>query len=81
MHCHRSPSSTYHTHAHQTHLTHPSHIRFVQGWDEVCIEQLARAERVLPPGAAGAVLTTYPEGYEGEGAAASLPPDPQSVIM
>ncbi|KAG2425670.1 hypothetical protein HXX76_013512 [Chlamydomonas incerta] len=48
-----------------------SHMRMVPGWDELCIQQLAAAEAAAERGKA--VLSTYPLGYSGEGAAAACP--------
>ncbi|KAI8476494.1 MAG: GlcNAc-domain-containing protein [Monoraphidium minutum] len=52
-----------------------SHMRFVEGWDELCIRQLQQAEAVSTFGrrARGAVLSAYPPGYDGEDAAAVAP--------
>ena len=44
-------------------VSHP--CRYVSGWDTVCLDQLWRTERLLPPGAVGAVLSTYPAGEGG----------------
>ncbi|GLC55882.1 hypothetical protein PLESTB_001039600 [Pleodorina starrii] len=48
-----------------------SHMRMVSGWDTLCVRQLAAAEAASPTGKA--VLSTYPLGYSGSGAAASVP--------
>eukprot|EP00198_Chlamydomonas_reinhardtii_P013074 XP_001702411.1 predicted protein [Chlamydomonas reinhardtii] len=48
----------------------------VPGWDELCIQQLAEAEALAERGKA--VLSTYPLGYSGDGAAASCP-DPATA--
>lgn len=50
-----------------------SHTRFVDGWDTELQSMLADAERMSEHGKA--VISTYPPGYEREGASASLPPD------
>lgn len=48
-----------------------SHMRFVQGWDTLLLEQLHAAEAQSSCGKA--VLSTYPVGYEGEGPAGDVP--------
>ncbi|EFJ43296.1 hypothetical protein VOLCADRAFT_96541 [Volvox carteri f. nagariensis] len=48
-----------------------SHMRMIRGWDTACIQQLEAAEKMSTTGKA--VLSTYPLGYSGAGAAASVP--------
>ena len=92
--------------------------RFVQGWDELCIQQLLAAEAAeaaetgrpgsgpnvtsgaggrpgvgpdvtSPPGRPSSassrpsrvVISTYPPGYGGEGAAATLDEDPPVTLL
>lgn len=53
--------------------------RLVPGWDVLCVEQLAAAQQCSPTGKA--VLSTYPLGYTGEGAAASVPEDAPATLL
>lgn len=54
-------------------------FRFVQDWDTICIEQLLAAGSMSSHGKA--VLSCYPVGYEGAGAAAVWPePAPITVL-
>ena len=53
------------------HLQLDSHMRFVQGWDDVCLQQLHAAESLSQ--SERVVLSTYPPDYHGFGASASIP--------
>ncbi|GAX76680.1 hypothetical protein CEUSTIGMA_g4126.t1 [Chlamydomonas eustigma] len=71
-----------------------SHMRFVEGWDVLCISQLKQAELAermkdssFIQDSAGqsqrevkVVISTYPQGYDGEGASASVPSESQAVL-
>jgi [Skp1-protein]-hydroxyproline N-acetylglucosaminyltransferase len=48
-----------------------SHMRFVPGWDSICLQQLQAAEDHC--GSKRVVLSTYPPDYHGLGASASIP--------
>eukprot|EP00887_Chlorella_sp_A99_P005631 scaffold1.g5631.t1 len=56
-----------------------SHMRFAPGWDASLHRQLAAAEAAA--GDQRVVLSTYPPGYDGKGAAARLPPDPLPAVL
>jgi hypothetical protein len=53
--------------------------RLVPGWDVLCVEQLAAAQQSSPT--EKAVLSTYPLGYTGEGAAASVPEEAPATLL
>lgn len=55
-----------------------SHMRFVQGWDVICLQQLHAAEN--SSGSKRAVLSTYPPDYHGMGATASIPDSSSAPI-
>lgn len=54
-------------------------MRFVPGWDSKLKLMLQQAEQMATFGRA--VISSYPPPYEGEGAAASLPPTLNPTIM
>ncbi|KAA6427899.1 MAG: c transferase [Trebouxia sp. A1-2] len=64
----------------ENHLQIDSHMRFVPGWDSKLKDMLQQAEQMASFGKA--VISSYPPPYEGEGAAASLPPtlDPTTLV-
>ncbi|KAL0023769.1 hypothetical protein WJX77_003977 [Trebouxia sp. C0004] len=61
------------------HLQIDSHMRFVPGWDSKLKHMLQQAEQMASFGKA--VISSYPPPYEGEGAAASLPPTLDPTMM
>eukprot|EP00192_Tetraselmis_astigmatica_P008377 CAMPEP_0117655384 /NCGR_PEP_ID=MMETSP0804-20121206/4251_1 /TAXON_ID=1074897 /ORGANISM="Tetraselmis astigmatica, Strain CCMP880" /LENGTH=688 /DNA_ID=CAMNT_0005461733 /DNA_START=303 /DNA_END=2368 /DNA_ORIENTATION=- len=56
-----------------------SHMRFASGWDTAMLRWLEAAEAASTFGKA--VLSSYPPGYEGSGAAAELPDDHRPTLL
>lgn len=52
---------------------------FVEGWDELCLAQLAAAQDAA--GHARVLLSTYPAGYSGDGPAASVPEQAPATLL
>jgi hypothetical protein len=53
--------------------------RFVQGWDVLCLQQLQVAQQAA--GSSRVVLSTYPLGYSGQGAAAQVPEQAPTTLL
>lgn len=56
-----------------------AHMRFVRGWDTLCVEQLCRAQAIA--GHPRVVLSTYPPGFSGEGPAAQINSDDLPTVL
>lgn len=53
--------------------------RFINGWDELCLQQLHLAQEAA--GEERVVLSTYPLGYTGDGPAAALPEEAPATLL
>jgi hypothetical protein len=51
----------------------------VQGWDTLCLQQLQLAQQAA--GSSKVVLSTYPLGYSGQGAAAQVPEQAPATLL
>jgi hypothetical protein len=54
-------------------------LHSLQDWDELCLAQLAAAQQAA--GSTKVVLSTYPAGYSGHGAAAAVPEDVPPTLL
>jgi len=54
-------------------------VLLCQGWDELCISELQAAQQAA--GRQSVVLSTYPLGYEGQGAAAAVPDSGPATLL
>lgn len=53
--------------------------RFVEGWDGLCLQQLHLAQQAASQ--ERVVLSTYPLGYCGDGAAAAIPDNASATLL